>query len=500
MEQYSADSEIVIGLVTPVGVNFDDISSRLEDFFKQFNYNVNWLHLSKIIEDEFKEKYSDLPEEDRLPAAMSFGNDLRKDSNRADIFALFAIRAILQQRTLAQGNRTPDPLGRTAHIIRSIKHPDEVETLRASYGSGFVLLGITASEETKLFYLQHHQGIEPEDKAKSLIERDDRENDLTDKYGSYGQSTRDVFQLSDAFLSLDNTQEFQKQLLRIFEVLFSKPVVPPTLMEYSMFMAYAASLKSADLSRQVGAVIVNRHGDMISTGANDVPKAGGGQYWPCDDDQRDYKQGFDCNEKEKDTIVLGIIKSLDKYNDELSEEENIKLAKSKLKNTGLLDITEYGRAVHAEMDALMSATRNGTSVRDAILYTTTFPCHNCAKHIIAAGVKEVIFIEPYPKSFATKLHGDAIQLGSGSSSSEKKVIFKQFEGIGPRKFIDLFSMKLGNGRKLKRKEKGQLKGWIKRDANLRLPMIPLSYLEREVILAEELNEVLSQFNGEANEK
>ena len=32
MEQYSVDSEIVIGLVTPVGVNIDDVSSRIEDY------------------------------------------------------------------------------------------------------------------------------------------------------------------------------------------------------------------------------------------------------------------------------------------------------------------------------------------------------------------------------------------------------------------------------------------------------------------------------------
>ncbi|MCP2807341.1 deaminase, partial [Salmonella enterica subsp. enterica serovar Typhimurium] len=74
-----------------------------------------------------------------------------------------------------------------------------------------------------------------------------------------------------------------------------------------------------------------------------------------------------------------------------------------LKDTGLLGITEYGRAVHAEMEALLSAARNGIAIRGGTLYTTTYPCHNCAKHIVAAGIKKVKFVEPYPKSYATKM-------------------------------------------------------------------------------------------------
>ena len=44
---------------------------------------------------------------------------------------------------------------------------------------------------------------------------------------------------------------------------------------------------------------------------------------------------------------------------------------------------------HAEMEALLSCARSGVSTRGATLYSTTFPCHNCAKHIIAAGVARV---------------------------------------------------------------------------------------------------------------
>lgn len=69
-----------------------------------------------------------------------------------------------------------------------------------------------------------------------------------------------------------------------------------------------------------------------------------------------------------------------------------------LRGSRLTNLTEFVRAVHAEMEALLSSTRIGVSTRRAILYCTTFPCHNCAKHIIDAGVKRVVYIEPYAKS------------------------------------------------------------------------------------------------------
>lgn len=49
------------------------------------------------------------------------------------------------------------------------------------------------------------------------------------------------------------------------------------------------------------------------------------------------------------------------------------------------------------------------AAREATLYSTTYPCHGCAKHIVAAGISEVVYYEPYPKSRALALHDDSIQ-------------------------------------------------------------------------------------------
>ena len=53
-------------------------------------------------------------------------------------------------------------------------------------------------------------------------------------------------------------------------------------------------------------------------------------------------------------------------------------------------------AVHAEQNAICSAARFGISTEGATLYCTTKPCNVCAKLIINAGIKEVIYSDDYP--------------------------------------------------------------------------------------------------------
>ena len=94
------------------------------------------------------------------------------------------------------------------------------------------------------------------------------------------------------------------------------------------------------------------------------------------------------------------------------------------------------------MAAILSCARTGISLQNATLYCSTFPCHNCAKHIIGSGIKRVVYIEPYPKSKSMELYQDAIVLADSSADGgeQKRVRFEEFVGIGPRRFFDLFSM------------------------------------------------------------
>lgn len=62
-------------------------------------------------------------------------------------------------------------------------------------------------------------------------------------------------------------------------------------------------------------------------------------------------------------------------------------------------------AVHAEQNAIIQAARLGSSIDGATLYCTHQPCVLCAKMIVNAGIKRVVYREGYPDEFARQMLG-----------------------------------------------------------------------------------------------
>jgi deoxycytidylate deaminase len=385
-----------------------------------------------------------------------------------------------------------EPLWGKAHIIHSLKHPDEVRALQRLYGQGFFLLGVYSPESQRLRNLMDRHLI-PESEARELIQKD------ADEKEGYGQHGRDTFELADVFIPMTgNEDESKHHVFRFLDLLFGEPWTTPTREEHGMFMAFAASQRSGSLARQVGAVITTPSGDVIATGANDAPQYGGGQYWPGRQDQRDSARGIDYNDVLKRRLVVQVMRKMKEHyepgsdggDDDLLFDQGRKL----FADTGLLDITEYSREVHAEMAALTACARMGTQALGAHLYATTFPCHNCAKHIVSSGIERVYFVEPYPKSYALKLHDDTIALMDGGEV-KGKVSFIPFMGVGPRRFFDLFSMKLSSGRRVSRKDKkGRAVEWTAAKSTPRIPLLHYSYVQLERLATDELNQVLRKLD------
>lgn len=57
---------------------------------------------------------------------------------------------------------------------------------------------------------------------------------------------------------------------------------------------------------------------------------------------------------------------------------------------------KYAYVVHAEANCLMTAARYGIPLDQSILYVSLHPCANCAKHIVQAGIKEVVYDATIP--------------------------------------------------------------------------------------------------------
>ena len=65
------------------------------------------------------------------------------------------------------------------------------------------------------------------------------------------------------------------------------------------------------------------------------------------------------------------------------------------------------RTNHAEMNALVQATKNGVSVEGATAYVTNMSCTNCAKALIAAGIKKVVVFSDFHDTLATQFYSDS---------------------------------------------------------------------------------------------
>jgi len=276
----------------------------------------------------------------------------------------------------------------------------------------------------------------------------------------HGQRVSDTFHLSDFFI--DNTTDrlnddgtgnrewgVPDALSRLIKIISRDTIVRPESAETGMHDAYSESLRSACLSRQVGAALVDAHGNVIATGSNEVPKAGGGVYGKTfEEGEEDHRcayrklgePAYCSNTRQQNELVKKLIAEIPELQS-AAAERRLTLP-MEIRNSGIGDLLEFSRAVHAEMDVLLSAARTGASTVATRLFVTTYPCHYCARHIVSAGVDEVQYIEPYPKSQAESLHPDSITNDpkgwTPPSKGGKKVLFHPFVGVAPRMYRRAF--------------------------------------------------------------
>ena len=83
-------------------------------------------------------------------------------------------------------------------------------------------------------------------------------------------------------------------------------------------------------------------------------------------------------------------------------------------------------AVHAEMSAILNAS--GRDLRDKVLYTTTFPCSQCARQIAYVGIKKVVYVEPYPDPDSETFMRDNC-----------KINLQMFQGVKARAYERIFN-------------------------------------------------------------
>jgi deoxycytidylate deaminase len=450
--------EIVVGLVGALGTDLQRIETALISALFSVGYRSQVVRVSDLIAEE----------EPRLPGArkipktavdrrMDQGDALRRAvSHGAAAAALAVVRVAAHRREAAvnnpgvdEGEPAPE---RQSHvtIIRSLKHPEEVRLLRSVYGPRFVLVGAWAPTDERRKDVgdrlrSEHPGETEgwyDDNIRRLLLRDEKDSEQR-----LGQRVRDTFELADAYVALLPGRDVAQQAQRLVRLLFGAPFETPTWLEQAMFQADGARLRSADAGRQVGAVVVDSKGELLLTGVNEVPKPGGGQYWTDSvPDHRDFRYGYDENERQKLELVVDVLQRLQIATGWLAPEKQAadvarlarEAVRGPLAKSRISDLLEFGRVAHAEMAAICTAARRGTALGGSTMLTTTYPCHECARLIIASGIKRVVYVDPYPKSQVRAMYRH--EIADGPSACGDTVVFEPFEGVAPRLYRAVFAM------------------------------------------------------------
>lgn len=476
--------EVVFGVVYGAGVEAGPFEELLRSQLRDFGYRLEIIHLSDTFPMVLGEEFSE-DSENATRRLQDMGDALRRRAGLS-IIGRLAVLLIAQQRRALRTN-APE---RVAWLVRSLRRSEEVRFLRKVYGPRFILLGIHVPESQRLENLvERRRAVSPTTSGPfDVAAVEDIRRDEEDLTKSYGQAMRKAMAEADFVIDARSNKKLDTALARTVEVIFGNPFVTPTREEQAMYQAYAAGLRSAEMGRQVGAAIIRQDGTLISVGTNEVPSGGGGLYWhPDDPDARDFAQSVpvDANTEWKRRVAREVLKRLSDppgleqvASDELDDESDPQAARRDeaedstgqwladprirvlsneviveekalqaflrlMRGTRFDDLTEFGRAVHAEMDAVLNAARTGVSISGATLVCTTFPCHTCVRHLIAVGIRRVQYLYPYVKSLGRELHADALVVDPVEMDRvpSNRLILEQFVGVTPRGFAQYFDFR-----------------------------------------------------------
>ncbi len=344
----------------------------------------HWRSLSRdVLRPLFRKKTGKDPDDCPKRELQEFGDKIREQEGHG-YFAEKIAKIIVEN---------PQKDGNGKWVIDSIRNPAEVRAFRKEFANNFFLFGVYAEKEDRWKRVESVY-----DRNRRLFDSDD-ENDTGEDNPSHGQKVGNCFYEADVVITNDKIfdavgnaafQDFAGQVKRYID-LTEQPLrkqQPIRQDETIMAMAYATSQRSSCDRRKVGTIIVDSQGNVISSGFNEVPI----DDTPC-------LQKFKMCHREK--LTNEFFESLQSTVPEVvSKAENIKLLfKKKFK------ILDYCRALHAEENAIVNLARNGRSVplSECVLYTTTYPCRMCANKIANLGIKEMVYLEPYPDQSAKSI-------------------------------------------------------------------------------------------------
>jgi len=372
------NNQVVIGVTGSFGSGCTTITNVLEKYYSFKAYS-----LSQTLREEWPHLKKEKPVEDALRSELQdLGNKLRKEK------CLSFLAEKTFEKVCKEENKNKDL------VFDSIRNLAEIAFFRAKFPN-FYVIAVDCAEGDRW---ERVKGYYERNKLTYADFRKDDERDKNEDGITYGQQVALCVDEADYLIRNDNDpmittktaimRTLRDKLEDSIKLFRGEELRSPTPQEAYMSIAYTASLMSQCIKRQVGAVIVDKRGFVVSIGYNENPKP----LKPC------YIQFGDCFREIYAENTMGKFKNCPFCNAKLDgltypyvcPNCHRNIYKEIVRDRALSRCT----ALHAEEKAIINA--HSADLNGCTLYVTTFPCFNCAQKILDAGIKTVYYVESYP--------------------------------------------------------------------------------------------------------
>lgn len=396
------NNKILIGLTGSFGSGCSELRKVLE---AEFGFGS--VKLSDIVKEAARAR--GLNEKDRN-TLQDVGNDLRKSEGR-NYLAKEALKRAEQ-------------FGKELVVFDGIRNTGEISEFR-NY-SNFYLVVVDCSEESRWERLKDRY----DDDRKQFTRDDSRDKNEGIPHGQ--QVLRCVEEADILFINEENYKtserikaELKSRFRPYIDLITREKPRNPSLEETMMTVASTLALQSHCLKRRVGAVLCDPHGYIVSAAYNEVPEG---------ERECEKEYGICYRDQLKKEFTEELLSKFDhcpkctsafKINRK-DVDYNCPNCGNDLSNL----IPPYKaldkcRSLHAEETTILKAAQY--QINGSILYTTTFPCMQCAKRILQTGIKNIVYIDPYP------------EIESIFMLEKKEVKTKKFEGVRAQAYYKLFN-------------------------------------------------------------
>ena len=262
--------ELVIGLVGYAGAGCSTVANRVRSLLEAAGYQVVKVKVSDLIvaaagpgatsqalgETEGNAKF------ERGRSLQGLGDDIRAAHGDHALSAL-AVGKIIELRGKAKPGE-----GRIAFILDSVKHPAEVALLRRVYDTSFRLVAVHCERPQSRGPADRHKQVDGQVQGRPTGSRTGVHGPRREGMAASLTASRSVTPSTSADFFLDNNSDspdgasLTGDIDRFVSLLLGTGLVRPTKEERAMYVAHAAALQSACLSRQVGGSpdLCGRHG------------------------------------------------------------------------------------------------------------------------------------------------------------------------------------------------------------------------------------------------